>query len=150
MKLSTFSILVAAAFALTACTWIKEHQTQLTAVGEVALEHIARDVVAIAGNALANQAASGFTADWRDSLEQGAYTLTPTIISSGNLQDYLDAWNPAAPAVNKAIADTVSKNLPGDQVVAALKDPAQAQALASQVGVAIGTALQVVAESSAK
>jgi hypothetical protein len=149
MKLSTLSILCALA-ALTGCAWLQEHKTQIAAVNEVALQHIARDVVAAGASALVNQASTGFNGDWRASAAQGAYALTPTILSSGNLQDYLDAWNPAAPSVNAAIAQSVSKNLPGDQVAAALRDPAQAQALASQVGVTIGNSLLSVTGTSAK
>lgn len=144
MKLSTFIINCALAWALASlggCAFYRAHQPQLAAVSGVALEHIARDVVTVAAAALASQAQSGFSGDWAASAAQGAYALTPTVISSGNLQDYLDAWNPAAPAVNAQIAQSVSKALPGDQVAAALKDPAQAQALASQVGATIGNAI---------
>lgn len=123
------------------CAWYQTHKTQLVAVGEVALKHIAADVVKVAASALVNEAQTGFNGDWASSLTQGAYALTPDVLSSGNLQDYLDAWNPAAPSVNAAIAKTVSATLPGDKVEAALKDPTQAKALASQVGVTIGNAV---------
>ncbi|MDD5349489.1 MAG: hypothetical protein PHQ12_04685 [Chthoniobacteraceae bacterium] len=146
MKPTTFVVIAALAllpveFLPSGCAWIQAHKTQLAAVNEVALQHIARDVVSVAASALVNQASSGFNGDWAASAAQGAYALTPEILSSGNLQDYLDAWNPAAPAVNAAIAQSVSTALPGDQVTAAIKDPAQAQALASQVGITIGNAL---------
>ena len=130
-----------AMFGLSGCAWYQAHKTQIIAVSEVALEHIAKDVVKVAASALVNQAQSGFNGDWANSLTQGAYTLTPNVLSSGNLQDYLDAWNPAAPAVNAAIAKAVSTALPSNQVNAALQDPTKAKALASQVGVTIGNAV---------
>lgn len=147
MKLPTFLIICALTAALTGCAWLQAHKTQIAAVSQVALEHVASDVATIAASALVNQAQSGFNGDWQSSLAQGAYALTPTILSSGNLQDYLDAWNPAAPAVNAQIAQSVSKALPGDQVAAALKDPDTAKALASQVGVTIGNAVLAASQA---
>ncbi len=134
-------LLCAVTASCVGCAWFQAHKTQLAAVGEVALQHLAKDVVSVAASALVNEAQSGFSGDWAASAAQGAYALTPEVLSSGNLQDYLDAWDPAAPQVNAQIAMAVSKSLPGDQVAAALKDPSQAQALASQVGVTIGNAL---------
>lgn len=126
---------------LTSCAWYKAHQTQIAAVSNVALSHIETDVVRVAASALVNEAQSGFSADWKDSLMNGAYQLPGYVFSSGNIQDYLDAWNPAAPAVNAAIAKTVSNNIPADKITAAMQDPSKAQALASQVGVTIGNSL---------
>lgn len=152
MKLSTFLLIAALDGVLalcSGCAFYQAHKTQVAAVSKVALEHVARDVKAVAASALINQAQSGFNGDWAASAAQGAYMLTPTILSSGNLQDYLDAWNPAAPAVNAQIAKSVSTALPGDQVAAALKNPVAAQALASEVGVTIGNAILAEAQRSA-
>ena len=134
-------VAIFAMLSLSACAWEKAHQTQIIAVGKVALQHIAKDVLSITASALVNQAQSGFNGDYAASLTQGAYSLTPEILSSGNLQDYLDAWNPVAPTVNAAIAKSVSAAIPTKQIQEAMQDPGKAKALASQIGVTVGNAV---------
>lgn len=78
---------------LASCAWIQSHKPQLTAVGEVALSHIAKDAYAIGLAAFSKEMSSDFSTDVGYALQKSAREQLPYIVSSENLSDYLKAWN---------------------------------------------------------
>jgi len=82
-------------------------------VTNATLSILGRDVGKIALNALANEATTGFSSDWASSLEAGAYSAMGSVVTSSDLQQLLDAWNPAAPTVNEAIMQSVVSTTAG-------------------------------------
>lgn len=119
------------------CAWYEAHRGQIGAVSRVALHHLGRDILYIGAAALADQADGKSDNSWRDSLAEGAYSLTPIVLSSGNIKEYLDAWNPDKPEINEEIAKAIERYFPPEEVAEALKDPEKAKEFARQLGIAI-------------
>lgn len=115
---------------LASCAWIQSHKPQLTAVGEVALSHIAKDAYAIGLAAFSKEMSSDFSTDMGYALQMSARDQLPYIVSSENLSDYLKAWNTSE---TDAMAALVPQGLdaPSAQKVALVIADSQAAAIPS-------------------
>jgi hypothetical protein len=113
---------------LGSCAWIQTHQPQLVAVSEVALSHIAKDAYAIGISALQNEITTGFSEDLGYAMQTSTREMLPSLVSSENLADYLNAWNMDN---TNALAKLVPKGLdaPSAQKVALVIVDSQAAAI---------------------
>jgi len=122
------SLFVATVGLLASCAWIHTHKTQLSATGEVALAHIAKDAYAIGLAGAKDEVSSGFTTNLGYSLQQNAREELPNILSSKNLSDYLKSWNTSE---TDSLASLVPEGLdsPSAQKVALVIVDSQAAAI---------------------
>jgi hypothetical protein len=114
--------------AVASCAWTKARQSQIQAVSEVALQHLAKDAYAIGLAAVTDEINSGFTSDIGYELQKNTREILPSLVSSQNLCDYLRAWNMKS---TDELAKLVPLNLvpPATQKVALVLVDSQAAAI---------------------
>lgn len=140
MKLLKLLIVFCCLLVLAGCAWLQSNKTQIGQTSAVVLRNVAEDSFKIALSAAAHEATTGFTADWGNSLAQGAYQDLPSIASSDRFNEIASIWNPASPGVNAQLTAVIQKaasaaSATGQQDPAAVKQIVTAAAVAAQAAV---------------